>query len=436
MDVSRIGAISPNLINWRSLTAKEIIKYDNQGIEVPSQYLQWARDFRASLESNDETTYEMASSQKSDNQDVEKLNKSKNLDKVPDKKFDNLSKEELIEKENSTIPLDEKEVEKTSEEKPVQETNLTSAEKNGEVEEDDSAIKEENKDTEDDEKTVAQKKREELQEAGVSLRNQAISFTNDSKTSNDSVVQSARLIETTETSSINEIQQLDDYMSELLAKAEATQNELKNEVAKLNSDRGDKSVFAKINKYQSELEKYGTVAQNEVASSEISFKQMDALIGAQSDVILNADDFGSETINVGNDLLKTISSYNILHIVDFMIGRNAVSVGKNTFENAKSTDNLKNKATTTNSSNLSDAISYKSEIQSKTGVPPVNTAKILDNVNNDKLNNPKEKEEFKEEDKDIKTSQNDGTDVNDKMMTNLDEILKRKIRKGENINNT
>ena len=63
MNVSRIEAISPKQIDWRKLTAKEIIKYDNQGINVPPEYLQWAKEFRADLTANDkdETTYEMAS---------------------------------------------------------------------------------------------------------------------------------------------------------------------------------------------------------------------------------------------------------------------------------------------------------------------------------------------------------------------------------------
>lgn len=431
MDVSRIGAISPNMINWRNLTAKEIIKYENQGVEVPSQYLQWARDFRASLETNDETTYEMASSQKANNKEVEKLNKSKNLDKTPDKKFENLSKDELVEKEKTTTPLTEEDVEvqATSENMKVKESTLTPEEKNGEVEEDESIIKEENKDTEEDEKTVAQKKREELQNSGISLRGQAVIFTNDSKESNNSVIQSAKAIEVSESTSVNEIERLDDYMSELLAKAEATQNELKNEVAKLNSDRGDKSAFGKINKLQKELEKYGDTGQNEVVASENTFRQIDSLINAQTDTIFNANDFGSETINVGNDLLNTIRGYNLLQIFDYMIGKNAVSVGSTTVENSKTAEDLKNKANTTNASNISDAISYKGEIQSKTGVSPVNDSKNSDKTQDDKLNS-KEKEEAKE----VKTAQNDGTDTNDKLMTNLDEILKRKIRKGENIN--
>ena len=62
MDVARINMITPKQIDWRKLTAKDIIKYDAQGMEIPSQYLQWARAFHVDLEKNDtdETTYEMA----------------------------------------------------------------------------------------------------------------------------------------------------------------------------------------------------------------------------------------------------------------------------------------------------------------------------------------------------------------------------------------
>ena len=45
MDVSRIEAISPRQIDWRRLTANQIIKYQEQGVDVPSQYIQWAQNF-------------------------------------------------------------------------------------------------------------------------------------------------------------------------------------------------------------------------------------------------------------------------------------------------------------------------------------------------------------------------------------------------------
>ena len=66
MEVSRIEAAPTKIIDWRRLTAKEIIKYNNDGVEVPPQYLKWAIDFRQDLDKNDkdETTYEMAQNQK------------------------------------------------------------------------------------------------------------------------------------------------------------------------------------------------------------------------------------------------------------------------------------------------------------------------------------------------------------------------------------
>ena len=62
MDVSRISMAAPKVIDWRKLTAKDIIKYDSEGMNVPPEYLSWAKSFRIDLEKNDtdETTYEMA----------------------------------------------------------------------------------------------------------------------------------------------------------------------------------------------------------------------------------------------------------------------------------------------------------------------------------------------------------------------------------------
>ena len=62
MDVSRIEAISPRQIDWRRLTANQIIKYQEQGVDVPSQYIQWAQNFVNSIYSDDVTTYEMSES--------------------------------------------------------------------------------------------------------------------------------------------------------------------------------------------------------------------------------------------------------------------------------------------------------------------------------------------------------------------------------------
>ena len=51
--------------------------------------------------------------------------------------------------------------------------------------------------------------------------------------------------------------------------------------------------------------------------------------------------------------------------------------------------------------------------------------------NNEVKEETMEKTKTKEADKDIKTAQNDGTDRSAKMDVSIDEILKRKVRRGE-----
>ena len=46
-------------IKWQQLTAKEILKYTQEGQQVPSEYQQWAAAISAVLDVNDEVTYEM-----------------------------------------------------------------------------------------------------------------------------------------------------------------------------------------------------------------------------------------------------------------------------------------------------------------------------------------------------------------------------------------
>ena len=171
MDVARISAVSPKQIDWRRLTAKEIVKYDQQGVEVPTQYIQWAKEFLASLETNDETTYEKATS-------------------------------------NPTVS--------TTQQTSTPETASPTAEgdEGTSVEEDSSTSETDTPQTEE-EKTAAQLKRQELQENGVSLRKQAKIFTGDSKENTKSVLESAALISAVENASVNEIESLENYMNDL-----------------------------------------------------------------------------------------------------------------------------------------------------------------------------------------------------------------------------
>lgn len=55
MDIQKLNAN----IKWQQLTAQEILKYQAQGEQVPSEYQQWAAAISAVLDVPDEVTYEM-----------------------------------------------------------------------------------------------------------------------------------------------------------------------------------------------------------------------------------------------------------------------------------------------------------------------------------------------------------------------------------------
>ena len=279
-----------------------------------------------------------------------------------------------------------------------------------------------------EDKTVAQQKREDLQNDGVSLRNQAIVFTQYSNLSSEEVLAAGALISGVEAQSINEIESLENYMVELLAKAEATQKDLKNEVNSLNKDDNNTNSLGKINKLQSQLEQYGIVGQASISAAIGDLNQFNSLINSQSTTIFNARDYGDATVGIGNDLLTSIKGKEFLRIFDYIAGKLAVGIGEDAVTNSNSVADVQMKALASNSDNLSSASGYQNEVSNVTGVK----ASVLQNSYNTDSQTPNNTKS--ESEKEVKVSQNDGTDETAKMSTNIDEILKRKIRKGENIN--
>ena len=375
MDVSRIEAISPRQIDWRRLTANQIIKYQEQGVDVPSQYIQWAQNFVNSIYSDDETTYEKATSSSS------------------------------VETSTNTSDVTSENSEETA---PVDESGDTT--------------------TEETNKTEAQTKREQLQQDGVSLVDQAISFTSDSNAGRKAVNESASIISDAQDASVNEIQELESYMDELLAKAEQTQNEFKNEVSKINEDKSDKSTFAKINRLQQELQKMGTQGQSEISATEANLIGFDSLINAQTPTIDSALDFGGETVTVGNELMDVAKRSGLMGIFYYMpIAKTTINAGNSAVDASDNTLNLQNETLDINNANKSTASSFKIQVQSKTGVAAAPVLK--GEAGSDENSNSNSQEVGKTQNN--STSNNDKTDLANNQTASLDEILKKKIREGQ-----
>lgn len=375
MDVSRIEAISPRQIDWRRLTANQIIKYQEQGVDVPSQYIQWAQNFVNSIYSDDVTTYEKATSSSS---------------------FETSTNTSDVTSEN------------TEETAPVDESGDTT--------------------TEETNKTEAQTKREQLQQDGVSLVDQAISFTSDSNAGRKAVNESASIISDAQDASVNEIQELESYMDELLAKAEQTQNEFKNEVSKINEDKSDKSTFAKINRLQQELQKMGTQGQSEISATEANLIGFDSLINAQTPTIDSALDFGGETVTVGNELMDVAKRSGLMGIFYYMpIAKTTINAGNSAVDASDNTLNLQNETLDINNANKSTASSFKIQVQSKTGVAaaPVLKGEAGSDENSDSNSQEAGKTQNNS------TSNSDKTDLANNQTASLDEILEKKIREGQ-----
>lgn len=375
MDVSRIEAISPRQIDWRRLTANQIIKYQEQGVDVPSQYIQWAQNFVNSIYSDDVTTYEKATSSSS------------------------------VETSTNTSDVTSENTEETA---PVDESGDTT--------------------TEETNKTEAQTKREQLQQDGVSLVNQAISFTSDSNAGRKAVNESASIISDAQDASVNEIQELESYMDELLAKAEQTQNEFKNEVSKINEDKIDKSTFAKINRLQQELQKMGTQGQSEISATEANLIGFDSLINAQTPTIDSALDFGGETVTVGNELMDVAKRSGLMGIFYYMpIAKTTINAGNSAVDASDNTLNLQNETLDINNANKSTASSFKIQVQSKTGVA---AAPVLKGEAGSEENSDSNSQEAGKT-QNNSTSNSDKTDLANNQTASLDEILKKKIREGQ-----
>ena len=375
MDVSRIEAISPRQIDWRRLTANQIIKYQEQGVDVPSQYIQWAQNFVNSIYSDDVTTYEKATSSSS------------------------------VETSTNTSDVTSENTEETA---PVDESGDTT--------------------TEETNKTEAQTKREQLQQDGVSLVDQAISFTSDSNAGRKAVNESASIISDAQDASLNEIQELESYMDELLAKAEQTQNEFKNEVSKINEDKSDKSTFAKINRLQQELQKMGTQGQSEISATEANLIGFDSLINAQTPTIDSALDFGGETVTVGNELMDVAKRSGLMGIFYYMpIAKTTINAGNSAVDASDNTLNLQNETLDINNANKSTASSFKIQVQSKTGVAAAPVLK--GEAGSDENSNSNSQDAGKTQNN--STSNNDKTDLANNQTASLDEILKKKIREGQ-----
>lgn len=386
MDVSRIEAISPKQIDWRKLTSKEIIKYDNQGIAVPDVYLQWAKNFLSDVNSTDkdETTYEMATM--SENK-TSKSKPSKSVDKSEDgaTSTTQVSQTEDSEKTDETDDNTEK-----------SEEEMTASEKRAKMQKEDGIIK------------------------------TAKTFINTSKQNKAECKAAEETISNAQSQSSDEIAALDSYMNNLLSEIDDLKSQIQTE-----QNRKDSKSLKIIKKLNQQIKIQGQAGQTAIAGKEASLQAKQTSVDDFSALIDSTTEYGSETIDIGQDLLKFA---NAIFIYPLVLGIKATVTGGDAIDQANDTRDVQSEAHKQIQSDISNISGYKNDLQQESGVRASVTQ------NSESNGNAEQNEETADSTNSKQTQAKDDTksnapelDESVKAHSSLDEILKRKLRKGENI---
>ena len=399
MDISRIEAYNPSRIDWKRLTAKEIMQYENRGVEVPDVYLQWAHDFLNTVEAqrNDQVTYENAEAQ-ARNQTAEKAQKS-NGELVP---VDGGSIDGSVEGDNS--------------DEVVPQVSMGNAELKVNAGTETSSKVE-------DKPLSAAEVREKMKKDGADTVSIAIAFKGYSDTNSAESAASAEVSNNIQAASANSIEELESNMQDLMSKIEEAQNEIKN----LAPRADDQSAIAQINRLQAEIDSYTQSGISELTGAGETFNEYDSTLAQQEGIGETAQEYGAETVSAGKDAM--------IGIFFDAFGRNVISSGAKAIAEGTNAINAQNEASNTNQESQSRLNALESDMEAKTGINIVRETETEENTeeNNTEKTPTNKAEEKPESEKAVKTSQNDGTDNTDKAHTDVNEIIKRKIRRGENM---
>lgn len=388
MEISRIQAFRPSIIDWKNLTAREIIKYKSSGIEVPNLYYQWAVSFINEVENarNDNVTYESAiSNSRHFNNDIDG---SKNIDlNTPDD-------------EN----LDDKSAQAAQAYGfiNIMENPQTSAEK----------------EKQEDQKFNAKETRENMLKDSYTKKSISSEYLTLNSENGDLAQNSTENTERVRQNSLSEISILESEMNTVISKI----NEYKNQMNALKNEPQNVSQIGLLNQ---QLKLLSVEAQSNLSNSVDDFENFDLIISDDVNISSLAAEFGNEAL-ISAEKIPENTEVSVFKQLLKNSSMNSVNQNNNLTEILNSTNDL-------NNSNISNANSYFEKLQFNTQAGVVSEENV--DLKDNKIDVNQIDEKTKEYDKDIKTSNNDGSDSSDKLHINIDEIVKYKIRTGKYSNN-
>jgi len=551
MDVSRVSMATPKVIDWRKLTAKDIIKYDAEGMEIPSQYLSWARSFQVDLEKNDtdETTYEMAVSKpanlkqqlkesaaaatETDNntsgtpaqpentqvqditnpQDIKNRNtkkqeslknKTQNIENNTgntqtagiqnntanlqndtaaaqntnttdnQNKTENIQNNNIAAVQNSTKAAETAagaeniQQNQTSNEEETQNVENTESEETGKTAAtdkittetsaaattDETQTEEDNSNKKSVEEMTAHEKQKYLEEQGYSDSKILRTFRDDSRAKGSSAEEGSGIVSGAQDSSGSTAETVESFMQQVMSDAQDLKQKLEQGKKK---DR-----LTNIARLNEQLNQLGTSAQTTLSMYETAYLGYGMSISEQEPVGLTAVDYGDTTVELSQPFLKNPWFY--------AMGRSAKKAGEYASQKGTKLQEDATNADRTNDANSESLSGHQNTVMDLTGIKAVatqplegegknsDTAQTATKTNTsdsgnstnktdktaDKTKTGKEEKEPVIAKAEEKLKKGDNVETDDKKTDvekkeekiasgSLDEILKRKLRKGEEV---
>ena len=389
-------SISEIYINWKQLTAKEVIKKEKEGQTAPPEILKWAEELAKLNNAPDDVTYEIAKGET----DIDRLNELINNTVVENKGAQN-NPEENTENPEQT-----------------------------------------------EEQNAAQQFRQGLADSGTGLRSQGKIMTSMSATAQAQVAGMMSDAAADAQTAENISAQADTLTDETITSTNSTKQEYDSLIARTQSEnnpltREEKARLAALGQ---ELGKIGTTAQQQLQNMSTEVNILDAKITQNTGVTQNAVNFGAETANVGMELmgkteeergstakeLSTATNGNAGQTIKDALGK--VNIFKLFFNANYRTGFLaaKQGGETIDTASLGDTAITTADSQIQSAGNKINTNKQkIENATTVKANdNTGETDNNKQTDETENEEQENLTLADTTITTDANEIIKRKERKG------
>lgn len=284
-------------IDWRNLKAQEVLDYAGQGQDVPIDILKWAEDYAKLEDAPEDVTYDSVGGATTLKDANEKAGQAGDVDASS-------------EAENS------EDAKKAEEEKKVEDTEGTGDPQDTEA-------------TGDEEDVAAESEPSLYEQAGALIPQSQDGNTTANMISADSLTKAAESQEIAE-----EGTQKADRTESIVKSAKSQYDEL---VKKLQDDKENVTPgdLLKLQELSGRMQITGLKAQSELAVFDVQLQEIEEVFSQYSDMTPEIQEVGSETVTVGNELVKqNPPDWPFIFSNEYMRGKEAIRVGSSAISSA------------------------------------------------------------------------------------------------------